>query len=412
MHPHDHPHHQGHRPDGGPEQVETTGSSPVGAERRRLFEQLQREARERFVSEQGPIARALRGVRYKVAILSGKGGVGKSTATVNLAATLKGMGYKVVIFDADVHGPSIPKMLGAKGRAGVKSLHDHAPGEACDGDDAHHESAEGPGHGHGHGHGQENGQEHAPGHGHGRGGGCPGSRPNSAHHHAEPHSQSDSPMAKPKVDHHSFLFEPVMTRHGVAVISVASIWPTEETPVMWKGPHKMRAIRQFLSAADWGEADFLLIDLPPGTGDEVQTIMTAIPGLDGMLVITTPQGISRMVCSKAINCAKELRAPLLGLVENMGLMTCPHCGGHVQPFGRGRGERLARLMEIPFLGSVPFDAQVGMACDDGVPSVLADPEGAVAAAFEEVTAKLLVSLGEPEPGLAGVPARGSAEQIR
>lgn len=357
--------------------------------RGRIFAEMQRDARKRFLAEHGPIARALKGVKHKVAILSGKGGVGKSVATVSLAVTLHRLGHSAVIFDADVHGPSIPKLLGAQGRAGVRSLDERLSGEAMH--QGQGRSSEYSGY-------PVSGYNHGYGHSHGAHAG------HSCGHDRDGHSASDEDQLVekvPNVDHHSFLFEPVATKHGVGVISVASIWPTEETPVMWKGPHKMRAVRQFLSAAHWGEVDFLLIDLPPGTGDEVQTIMTAIPGLDGMIVITTPQGISRMVCSKAINCAKELEAPLLGLVENMGVMECPHCGGHIQPFGEGKGERLARLMEIPFLGSVPFDAEVGAAADAGIPPVSANPDGPVATAFQGVAFELLGTLGgRPRPAQA------------
>jgi ATP-binding protein involved in chromosome partitioning len=347
-------------------EFEVLAAAGSAQERRQMFEELQRKAREDYIRQSGPIARALRGVKHKVAILSGKGGVGKTTLTVNLGATLHSMGYSVVIFDADVHGPSVPKMLGALGRTGVKPLHDH---------DSEEEQAE----------------SHAPS----SGGGCPASQ-GQGHSHGHSHEdEGESP--EPNLDHHSFLFEPVMTKHGVGVISVASIWPNEETPVLWKGPHKMRAIRQFLSAAHWGEVDFLLVDLPPGTGDEVQTIMTAIPGLDGMLVITTPQGVSRMVCSKAVSCARELEAPILGLVENMGLLCCPHCGGGIRLFGQGKGERLARMMDVPFWGSIPFGPDVGVACDQGIPAVLDDPEGPVADAFREIAHRLLVAIGEEQP---------------
>jgi ATP-binding protein involved in chromosome partitioning len=354
-----------HDPDDHGE-FEVLAKAGGAADRKQLFEELQRKAREDYIRQNGPIARALRGVRHKVAILSGKGGVGKTMLTVNLGATLRAMGYSVVIFDADVHGPSVPKMMGALGRTGVKAVHDLV-GE------------------------QDQAESHTPSGGEG----CPASQ---GHGHSHEHSHQDegeSPEAN--VDHHSFLFEPVMTESGVGVISVASIWPNEETPVLWKGPHKMRAIRQFLSAANWGDVDFLLVDLPPGTGDEVQTVMTAIPGLDGMLVITTPQGVSRMVCSKAVNCARELQAPILGLVENMGLLCCPHCGGPIRLFGQGKGERLARMMDVPFWGSIPFGADVGVACDHGIPAVVEDPEGPVAAAFRDIARRLLVATGEEQP---------------
>ncbi len=266
---------------------------------------------------QGPIARALKGVKHRVAIFSGKGGVGKTSATINLGAALHEMGYQVAIFDADVHGPAVPKSLGVLGRLDV-----------------------------------------VPGH----------------------------------TGHHDLRFDPILSEHGLKVVSVASIWPGEEVPILWKGAHKMRSIRQFLSGINWGRLDFLLVDLPPGTGDEVQTVMNSIPDLSGMLVITTPQGISTMVCSKAINAARELNAPVLGLIENMSVLNCPCCGAEIHLFGRPKGERLARMMDVPFWGHIPLAPEMGECVDEGIPVVKKYPDAPVSQAFREMANKLLVSL--------------------
>ena len=287
-------------------------------DRQAEFDELKRKAREELLAQHGPIAKALKGVRHRVAIFSGKGGVGKTCATVNLGAALHEAGYKVAIFDADVHGPGVPKTLGILGRVDV-----------------------------------------APGHDGG---------------------------------HQGLRFELMDSEHGLKVISVASIWPGDEVPIMWKGPHKMRALRQFLCAVNWGNLDFLLADLPPGTGDEVQTIMGSIPDLDGMLVITTPQGLSTIVCSKAINAAREMNVPILGLIENMSVYACPHCGEKAHLFGREKGERLARMMDVPFWGHIPFGVEMGESMDAGVPVVKGCPDSPVTASFREMAQQLLTRL--------------------
>lgn len=293
----------------------TTVVEPTSEQER--FEELKRKVREQLVASRGPIAQALRGVKYRVAVFSGKGGVGKTVATINLGSALQQMGYRVGIFDADIHGPAVPKSLGVLGRMETVSEH---------------------------------------------------------------------------VGHHDLRFDPLLSRYGLKVVSVASIWPSEEAPIMWKGAHKMRSIRYFLSAVNWGVLDFLLVDLPPGTGDEVQTIMSSIPNLGGMIVITTPQGISTMVCSKAISAARELNAPVLGLIENMSFLICPCCGTRLQLFGRPRGEQLARMTEVPFWGSIPLATEMGESVDEGIPVVVKYPDAPVSQAFHQMATRLLASL--------------------
>jgi len=275
-----------------------------------LFEKvsLREQVKKELSDQHGPIKDALRDVRYKIAILSGKGGVGKTSAVINIAAVLRQMGFEVGIMDADVHGPSVPKMTG---------------------------------------------------------------------------------LSKQTELHGAWGMEPVATDQGIKVMSVSLFWPGEATPVMWKGHHKARVIRQLLAMVQWGKLDFLLVDLPPGTGDEPVTIMKSIPGLDGVVVVTSPQEVSVAVCSKAISSANELNTPILGLIENMSDFRCPHCGGEIALLGQGRGEDLARTYKIPFLGRIPLNELAGKAADEGVPVVTQYPDSPVSVAFRGVTDKIL-----------------------
>jgi len=269
-------------------------------------QEFQEQQKHRLV-EEGAIAEALQYVKYKIAILSGKGGVGKTAATVNLAAALKNAGHRVGIFDADLHGPSVPKMLGIKKEAKLNG---------------------------------------------------------------------------------AFWLDPVMTESGIKALSVALFWPGDMTPVMWRGQAKSRTIRQLLSAAKWGGLDFLLVDLPPGTGDEPIAILKSIPDLDGVVIVTTPQEVSTLVCSKAVNASQTLGAKVLGLIENMSMYVCRDCGDTVYLFGKDKGKQLARMMEIPFLGSIPVDPLFSEAADAGVPIVNLHPQSVTATAFVEIAETL------------------------
>jgi Mrp family chromosome partitioning ATPase len=272
---------------------------------------------EKMRKRHGPIGNAMKHVNYKIAIISGKGGVGKTSVVVNLAAAVKKKGMEVGIFDADVHGPSVPKMVGVK-----TEMRD--------------------------------------------------------------------------ILHGSHGIDPVITEHGLKVMSVALIWPTEVTPIMWRGQYKARVLRQFLSSIKWHEMDFLFVDLPPGTGDEPITIMKSIPDLDGMIVVTTPQEISTIVCSKAINAAKELNAPIIGLIENMNSYCCPDCGRQEYFFGRGKGEKLAKTFRIPFLGGIPLDGQYSDAADKGIPIVFKDSESITAKAMMKIADEVVKQLPPKE----------------
>jgi Mrp family chromosome partitioning ATPase len=281
------------------------------------------EAKQPLASE-GAIAEALQYVKYKIAILSGKGGVGKTATTVNLGAALQKAGFKVGIFDADLHGPSVPTMLGIKKQTRLNG---------------------------------------------------------------------------------AFWLDPVTTESGIKALSVSLFWPGDMTPVMWRGQTKSRTIRQLLSAAKWGGLDFLLVDLPPGTGDEPTAILKSIPDLDGVIIVTTPQEVSTLVCSKAINASLTLGAKVLGLIENMSHYTCRCCGDVVHLFGQDKGRGLANTMDVPFLGSIPIDPLFSQAADAGVPAVNLHPESVTAKAFVQIAETVARAL--PAKQVAEAPAEVS-----
>lgn len=249
----------------------------------------------------------MRLVKHKLAVISGKGGVGKSVITANLAVALSLRGWDVGILDADIHGPSIPKILGIRG----ERLQAGPPGIF---------PAEGP--------------------------------------------------------------------SGVKVVSMDLILPRDETPVIWRGPMKMSAIRQFLADVAWGRLDYLLVDLPPGTGDEPLSILQLIPEMDGVLIVTIPSEVSQIVVKKAVSFARELKTPILGIIENMSGFICPHCGAETAIFRVGGGEKISREMDVPFLGRIPLDPRICEASDEGAPFILGNPGSRSAEAFMEITARI------------------------
>ncbi len=246
-------------------------------------------------------------VKHKLAVISGKGGVGKTTVAVNLAVALAMRGHEVGILDADITGPCVPKMLGLSGSRLVA--------------------------------------------------GPPG------------------------------IF-PVVGPLGIRVVSMDFLLPDEETPVIWRGPLKSAAIRQFLADIVWGPLDYLIVDLPPGTGDEALTIMQLLPDMDGAIVITIPSEVSQAVVKKAVSFSQKLGIPVVGVVENMSGFVCPKCGTYVPIFREGGGERIARRMGVPFLGRVPLDPRICEASDAGEPFIAKHKETPAAKAFLEIAEKI------------------------
>lgn len=249
-------------------------------------------------------------IKHKLVILSGKGGVGKSTITANLAIALARKGHKVGVLDIDIHGPSIPKILGIRG------------------------------------------QELTAGRLEGVG-----------------------------------IF-PAKGPLDIKVISMDFLLPSDETPVIWRGPMKMGVIRQFLADVAWGNLDFLLVDVPPGTGDEPLSLMQLLPGIDGVIIVTAPSEVSQIVVKRAVGFTRELHVPVLGIVENMSGFVCPKCGAEVDIFGSGGGQKIAEELGVPFLERIPIDSKICEDSDRGTPFVIERAETPAAKAFMRVVDKV------------------------
>jgi Mrp family chromosome partitioning ATPase len=172
-------------------------------------------------------------------------------------------------------------------------------------------------------------------------------------------------------------------------MSMAFIIKDSDNPVIWRGPMKMGAIRQFIADVRWGDLDYLIIDLPPGTGDEPLTVAQLIPEADGAVVVTTPQDVALLNSRKSVGFARQLKIPVLGIVENMSGLICPHCGQEIDLFKIGGGEKAAKELRVPFLGRVPLDPKVVTSGDDGMPIVIADSDSPAAIAFNKVVDNIL-----------------------
>jgi ATP-binding protein involved in chromosome partitioning len=262
--------------------------------------------RQLLIREQQILKERMSKIKHKIAIISGKGGVGKSTLTVNLAVAFAKNGYTVGILDADIHGPSVPRLLGLKGQQVKMS------------------------------------------------------------------PQGAFPVPGP---------------YNMKVVSI-DFFLSEEIPAIWRGPLKMGAIRQFLQGIIWGELDILLIDLPPGTGDEPLSIAQLLPEIDGVIVVTMPTELSSGIVKKTITFAIRLNMPIIGVVENMSNFICPHCGTKTEIFQTGGGKKIAQEAGITFLGSLPIDPTVGAGADQGKPFMIANPNSETAKAFTEITNKI------------------------
>jgi Mrp family chromosome partitioning ATPase len=250
-------------------------------------------------------------IKYRLAVMSGKGGVGKTTVAVNLAVALARLGNKVGLFDADVHGPNVPKMLGIDGLA-------------------------------------------------------PGMGPRG--------------------------LIPVEAQENLKVISMAFMIENPDTPVVWRGPMKHSLFQQFISDVDWGPLDYLIVDLPPGTGDEPLSIAQLLGKPLWALIVTTPQDVALLDSRKSVVFAQTLELKVLGIVENMSGLICPHCGGSIDLFKTGGGVKAAKELGVPLLGVIPIDPQIVIAGDSGRTVEKVSPEGLSAASFAELGKKVQTAI--------------------
>jgi ATP-binding protein involved in chromosome partitioning len=270
-------------------------------------EVTQRE--KQFSDQEQKLRSKMSKVRHKIAVISGKGGVGKSTVAVNLAVALAMHGHadRIGILDADIHGPSVPRMLGLTGqRLQVGPLGAFPPSGTL----------------------------------------------------------------------------------GIKVVSMDFLLPDENAPVIWRGPLKMTAIRQFLSEIVWGDLDILLIDLPPGTGDEPLSIAQLLPEMDGVVIVTIPSKVSQVVVKKSVTFARQLGMPIIGVIENMSGFMCPHCGKKSDIFESGGGQKIAEELNIAFLGSIPLDQEICEDADRGKPFIVEHPNSAASKSFMEIVKKI------------------------
>jgi ATP-binding protein involved in chromosome partitioning len=262
------------------------------------------------------VASSLSRIKHKFIVMSGKGGVGKTSTAVNIAIALANKGFRVGIMDVDLHGPDVPRMLGLTGMPDVNS---------------------------------------------------------------------------------NRKLNPIAYSDHLTAISMESFLPKRDDAIIWRGPLKFSAIRQFIADVEWGELDFLVIDSPPGTGDEPLTVAQQISDAKAVIV-TTPQEVALADVRKSINFCRTVNLELFGLVENMSGLNCPHCGEIIDLFGAGGGERTAKETGIAFLGRIPMDPRMVACGDSGVSFQKSYPDAAVTKAFGAIADKMarLFSAGRQE----------------
>lgn len=288
------------------------------------MKQMEKGERDKEREEQDKrLAETIAKVRHKFLVLSGKGGVGKTTVAVNLAMGFALRGYEVGLLDVDIHGPNVPKMLGIQGQM-LESL---------------------------------------------------GSK-----------------------------IVPIHAAAHLKVVSMATLLPDPDSPVIWRGPLKMVAIKQFLSDVNWGELDFLIVDCPPGTGDEPLSTIQLIPKIDGGIIVTTPQEVALLDSRKCVNFVRELKLPVTGIIENMSGLICPHCGENIELFKTGGGERAAIQMGVPFLGRLPIEPEIVVSGDEGKPFLLNIKNSETAKKIDEIVNSILETLNKQEPDIREVKA--------
>jgi len=267
---------------------------------------MPRNPKQIHAEKEAAVKASLGKIKNKLIVMSGKGGVGKTSTSVNLSIALSRKGYQVGIIDVDLHGPDVPRMLGLEGMPEVNA------------------------------------------------------------------NKKLNPMSYSK---------------NLKAISIESFTPNKDDAIIWRGPLKFAAIKQFIADVEWGALDFLIIDSPPGTGDEPLTVAQTISDAKA-IIVTTPQEVALADVRKSINFCKTVKMEIFGLIENMSGFACPHCGEMIELFGSGGGDRTAKQMGIPFLGSIPFDPRMVACGDSGACYQEIHEDSIVTRAFAEVAETL------------------------
>ncbi|MFA5088768.1 MAG: Mrp/NBP35 family ATP-binding protein [Candidatus Omnitrophota bacterium] len=262
---------------------------------------------EKMIEQEKRLKEKMSKIKHALIVMSGKGGVGKTSVAVNMACALAKFGKEIAILDTDIHGPNIAKMLGIEGQ---------------------------------------------------------------------------------RMDQSATEIEPVPVYPNLKAVSLALLGYPVDQPIIWRGPMKYSAIRQFLSDVNWGELDYLIIDSPPGTGDEPLTVCQLIPQITGAVIVSTPQDVAILDARKSILFARELGIPVIGLIENMSGFICPHCRHEIDIFKKGGGEKTAKEMNVPFLGRIPFAEEIVSLCDAGTPFVQGSGHSLSAQAMRDIVRKI------------------------
>jgi ATP-binding protein involved in chromosome partitioning len=259
------------------------------------------------------ITSTLDNIKHKIIVLSGKGGVGKSTVSANIALSLSKKGYTVGLLDGDLHGPSIPKLLGVD-------------------------------------------------------------------------------TQRPLFTQEGIL--PVSVSSKLKIMSMAFLIPNEDSPVIWRGPMKMSALKQFIGDVNWGNLDYLIIDLPPGIGDEPLSIIQLIPDADGAIIVTTPQDVVLLSVRKSVNFVRKMNIPIIGIIENMSGFNCPHCNNTIDIFKTGGGLKASKDFNTPFLGKIPIDPKIVEMGDQGTTFMINDENSSTARSFQVIVDKIEKTIKE------------------
>lgn len=268
---------------------------------------LSPEQQKAIIEQEMRLFEHMKNIKYKIAVMSGKGGVGKSTVAANLAEAFQKKGLLTGILDADIHGPNIPKMLDVEGEDVLIN----------------------------------NGE-----------------------------------------------MIPVMSKNGIKVMSMGFLIDSMDTPIIWRGPQKSGSIKQFMADTAWGDLDVLIIDNPPGTGDEPLTVLQTLPNVDAVIMVTTPNSLSQEDVLKCVGMVKMLNIDKIGLIENMSYYVCPHCGEKTNIFGESQGESFAKEMGIKYLDNLPLTEQVPESANKDSTMVNSYAESEVAKKFVDIVSKI------------------------